>query len=127
MKTISNYGGLEYVFITLRRDSISIKDALKIDQNIAQAIIKHMPLRGKELLFLRKQLKLSCAKLSVELKGTFDASTLFKWEKKKDDRLSPSNEMFMRIFFAEQFNIEVKASTKALIPDSKDNKLEYAA
>lgn len=127
MKTISNYGGLEYVFVTLRRDSISIKDALDIDQKIAQAIIKHMPLRGKELLFLRKQLKLSCAKLSVELQGAFDASTLFKWEKKKDDRLSPSTEMFMRIFFAEQFNIEVKASSKELIPDSIENKLEYAA
>ncbi len=127
MKTINNYGGLEYVFVTLRRGSISIKDALKIDQKIAQAIIKHMPLRGKELLFLRKQLKLSCAKLSVELQGAFDASTLFKWEKKKNDRLSPSTEMFIRVFFAEKFNIEIRANSKELIPDSVESKLEYAA
>jgi len=127
MKTINNYAGLEYVFITLKKNSISVENALKIDHKIAKEILKHKPLRGKEVLFLRKQLKLSCAKLSVMLSGTFDASTIAKWEKKGGDRLSPSNEMYMRVFFAEQFQVKVNATNSELIPTENSGKIEYAA
>ncbi len=127
MKTINNYAGLEYVFVTLKKDSISVENALEIDKKIACEIVKYKPLRGKEMLFLRKQLKLSCAKLSLALKGAFDASTLSKWEKKNDERLSPSNEMYMRVFFAEQFEVKINATNSELIPENSNNKIEYAA
>ena len=127
MKTINSYAGLEYVFVTLKKGSISIEDALEIDYKIAKEIVKHKPLRGKEILFLRKQLKLSCAKLSVMLGGTFDASTISKWEKKGDDRLSPSNEMYMRVFFAEQLHVRINAKSNELIPENSGEKIEYAA
>jgi DNA-binding transcriptional regulator YiaG len=127
MKIIKNYAGLEYVFVTVEKNSIAIEAALEIDYKIAKEVVKHKPLRGKEILFLRKQLKLSCAKLSLLLNGAFDASTISKWEKKQDDRLSPSNEMYMRVFFSEQLKVKVKATNSDLIPTGDDSKLEYAA
>jgi DNA-binding transcriptional regulator YiaG len=127
MKTIKNYAGLEYVLVTIEKDSIAIDVALDIDYKIAREIVKHRPLRGREVLFLRKQLKLSCAKLSLALGGAFDASTISKWEKKQNDRLSPSNEMYMRVFFSEQFKVKVKATSSDLIPVNDNSTLEYAA
>ena len=127
MKTIKRYSGLEYVYVTLKKDSISIEDALRIDYKIAKEIVKHKPLRGKEILFLRKQLNLSCSKLSVSLNGAFDASTIAKWEKKEEDRLSPSNEMYMRVFFSEQLKVKLNAKNNELIPKNNEEKLEYAA
>ena len=127
MKVIKKYGGLEYVFVTLKKGKISIEAALEIDCKIAKEIVRHKPLRGKEILFLRKQLKLSCAKLSVKLNGTFDASTISKWERKQEDRLSPSNEMYMRVFFSEQFKVKVNAINNELVPENNEEKLEYAA
>ena len=100
---------------------------MEIDFKIAKEIVKFRPLRGKEVLFLRKQLKLSCAKLSLKLNGAFDASTISKWEKKKSDRLSPSNEMYMRVFFSEQFKLKINAISNELVPESNEEKLEYAA
>ena len=127
MKIIKNYAGLEYVFVTIEKNSMAIEAALEIDYKIAKEIVKYKPLRGKEVLFLRKQLKLSCAKLSLLLGGAFDASTISKWEKKQNDRLSPSNEMYMRVFFSEQLKVKVKATSSDLIPTADDSKLEYAA
>jgi DNA-binding transcriptional regulator YiaG len=127
MATIKNYAGLEYVYLKTNKSSISIKDALDIDLKIALEIVKARPLRGKEILFLRKQLKASCANISLMLNGTFDASTISKWEKKDITRLSPSNEMFMRVFFAEKFNINVKATSKDLVPEENKERLELAA
>ena len=127
MKIINNYAGLEYVSVKLKKDSIAIEDALKIDYKIAKEVIKHKPLRGKEILFLRKQLQLSCAKLSVMLKGAFDASTISKWEKRSEDRLSPSNEMYMRVFFAEKFQVSINAASNELVPNNNTQTIEYAA
>ncbi len=127
MKVIKNYAGLEYVFVTLEKGSMTIEVALEIDYKIAKEVVKYKPLRGKEILFLRKQLKLSCAKLSLMLVGAFDASTISKWEKKQDARLSPSNEMYMRVFFSEQLKVKIKATNRDLIPRDNDSKLEYAA
>ena len=127
MKTINGYAGFEYVDVVLENGKISIKDALEIDFKIACEIIKRMPLRGKEIHFLRKQLKLSCSKLSLKLNGAFDASTISKWENKENDRLSPSNEMFMRVFFSEQFKLKLNAIGKELVPSEVETKLEYAA
>tara|TARA_Y100000590_G_scaffold465025_1_gene636058 strand:+ start:3039 stop:3422 length:384 start_codon:yes stop_codon:yes gene_type:complete len=127
MKTINGYAGFEYVDVILESGKISIKDALEIDFKIACEIIKRMPLRGKEIHFLRKQLKLSCSKLSLKLNGAFDASTISKWENKENDRLSPSNEMFMRVFFSEQFKLKLNAIGKELVPSEVETKLEYAA
>jgi len=127
MKIIKNYAGLEYVFVTAEKDSITIEAALEIDYKIAKEIVKYKPLRGKEILFLRKQLKISCAKLSLMLNGAFDASTISKWEKKQNDRLSPSNETYMRVFFSERLKVKVEATSSDLIPTGNDSKLEYAA
>ncbi len=127
MKMIYEYAGLEYVSVRLEKGQMPIKDALEIDFKIAKEIVKHRPLRGKEILFLRKQLKLSCAKLSLKLNGAFDASTISKWEKKTSDRLSPSNEMYMRVFFSEQFKLKINAISNELVPESNEEKLEYAA
>jgi DNA-binding transcriptional regulator YiaG len=127
METIKNYAGFEYVLVTLKKGSISISDALDIDKKISIDIIKFMPLRGKEISFLRKQLSLSCAKLSLLLGGAFDASTISKWEKKKEQRLSPSNEMYLRIFFAEKYSIFLNAKSSELVPADTHNIIKYAA
>ena len=64
---------------------------------------------------------------SVILGGTFDASTISRWEAKPNERLSPSNEMYMRVMFSEQFNVKIKARSNELIPAKDKSKLEFAA
>lgn len=127
MKTIKNYAGLEYVIVTTTGKSIPVNLLLKIEQDIAKKIIQHRPLRGKEVSFLRRQLSLSCAKLSVKLNGNFDASTISRWEKDPEKRLSPQNEMYMRVFFAEQFKLSLKAKNDSLIPQETKEILKLSA
>lgn len=127
MNTIKNYAGLEYVTISTERKSIPFDVLVDIETDIAKRIIKQRPLRGKEILFLRKQLNLSCAKLSLALKGAFDASTISRWEKASEERLSPSNEMFMRVFFAENLGVDISATSKELLPERDDSIFELAA
>ena len=67
MKTIKGYAGLEYVELKIKNGRLSAKIAIDIELEIAKAILKHKPLRGKEILFIRKQLQLSCAKLSLKV------------------------------------------------------------
>jgi len=127
MKTIKNYAGLEYVTVMTKGKSIPVSALLKLEKEIAKKIIKYRPLRGKEILFLRKQLELSCSKLSLVLDGSFDASTISRWEKEPNKRLSPKNEMFLRVFFAEQFNVELKAKCKYLLPEETNTVLKLSA
>lgn len=127
MNEINNYAGLEYVTIRTSKNSIPAKAMLKVEKDIVRDIIKNRPIRGKELYFLRTQSQISCAKLSVEIKGALDASTISRLERKEDLRLSPTNEMFFRVFFSERFGIKVSASYDSLIPEENELKLEMPA
>jgi DNA-binding transcriptional regulator YiaG len=127
MKTIKGYAGLEYVEISLKGTKVAAEILEHVEMEVAKAIIKYKPLRGKEILFLRKQLQLSCAKLSLKLGGAFDASTISRWEAKPDERLSPANEMYMRVNLSELFKVVIKARNEELIPMQNSKKLEFAA
>ena len=127
MITIKNYAGLEYVSISTKKKSIPVDILIDIERDIAKHIVGSRPLRGKEILFLRKQLKLSCAKLSLALRGAFDASTISRWESSKEERLAPSNEMLLRVFFAQKFEVELRAEYDDLLPRDNNEEFNLAA
>lgn len=123
---IKKYAGLEYVTVNLKKSSLPIAEALEIDKKIAVEIIKHLPIRGREVLFLRKQMGMSLFKFANFFNSTFDPSTLGKWEKRPDERLSKPNEALVRIYFVSHFGVKLKADPKELLPTNHDYKIEYA-
>lgn len=127
MNEIKNYAGLEYVTLKTDKSAVPAKTLIEIERKIVEIILKERPIRGRELQFLRKQLMLSCAKLSVAINGALSTSTITLLEKKKDERLSPVNEVFFRTFFLEKFNIQVNIESKILIPDDIKGGIELAA
>jgi len=72
---------------------------------ITAVICAPIPLRGKEVKFLRTAAGLSMKKLG-EAFNLSDVAIL-KWEKEPNKRVSIPNEIALRIFFARHFNIEL--------------------
>ncbi len=92
-----------------------------IDKGIAFKIIEdRVPIRGAEVLFLRKALGLS-------LKGWADkfglsAAGVLKWERARDKRLAPVNEAAVRAFCAEHLGVELEGTWSELVADDKTPK-----
>ena len=127
MNIIEKYAGLEYITLTCKGDRVSFNTALEIEKKISEIIIRKMPIRGIELSYLRKQLNLSCAKLSLAINGALSSSAIAKLEKKGNIRLSPVNEVFFRTFFAKKLNIEMTLSSADLVPDNGPSLVEIPA
>lgn len=124
---IKNYSGLEYVRVKTSKKSIPIEDALRVEHEIAKEIIRIKPIRGKEILFLRKQVGFSLFKFANFFDNAFDPSTIGKWEKKPEERLSKVNEMLVRVYLARFFSVKIRLEPDALLPNENDFVIELSA
>ena len=137
-KTIQ-YGlcGLEYVFlvnapvVTIgkgnEKEEFVDLPPQEIDRMIAVEIIRQkVPLRGKEVLFLRKALKMNRNRWAEKLGVT--ASGIFRWEDASDKRMSRINEAAIRMLCAEELHIRLEPKWSKLTADGVlQGRLEVAA
>jgi len=94
---------------------------------IAVEIIRQkVPLRGKEVLFLRKALKMNRNRWAEKLGMT--ASGILRWEQGGEKRLSKINEAAIRMLCAEELQIPLEARWSELATDEESpDRLEVAA
>lgn len=136
--TIKAFCGFEYV--TLKNvPSIESKEyGIAYDANflrdnenlLAKEMIcnKEIPLRGKEVHFIRK-----IAGMSLKQLGDFlgvSAVAIKKWEDQKDKRVSVMAEIAIRVVFAEYFQLNLKGTKSELVGNNLHAKkilLEEAA
>ena len=77
-----------------------------IDKLAAKAVITNrIPIRGKEVQFLRKVAGLSLEKFANKLGLT--SGSVFHWEKSAEQRLTPVNEAAVRSLVAELLEINI--------------------
>ena len=125
--------GLEYVFLV---NVPVVKDGgeefidlppEEIDRMIAVQIIRQrVPLRGKEVLFLRKALKMNRNRWAEKLGVT--ASGIFRWEEAGEKRMSRINEAAIRMLCAEELGIRLEPRWSRLTADGAvPERLEVAA
>ena len=125
--------GLEYVYIV--NAPVGIDEGEEyidippeyIDRMIATAIVREgIPLRGREVLFLRKALKMNRNQWSDKLGVT--SSGILRWEQGSDKRLSRINEVAIRMLCAEELGIELVGKWSAVVTgDEFPERLEVAA
>lgn len=125
--------GLEYVYLI--NAPIGVDDGEEyidlppeqIDRMIATEIVRQgVPLRGREVLFLRKALKMNRNQWSKQLGVT--ASGILRWERSDDKRLSRINAAAIRMLCAEELGIELGGSWSQVIAgDEAPERLEVAA
>ncbi len=134
LKTIKySLCGLEYVYLV--NVPVGIEQGVeyvdiapdKIDRMIAAEIIRHgIPLRGKEVLFLRKALKMNRNQWASKLGVT--ASGILRWEQGGEKRLSLINEAAIRMLCAEELKITLSAKWSLIVAQQQSpERLEVAA
>jgi DNA-binding XRE family transcriptional regulator len=85
-----------------------------LEKLAAEAVIKErIPLRGKEVKFLRKTLSLSLEKFANKIGLTSGA--IFRWEQDRETQLIPVNEIAVRTFMAEALGIEIAGKFSELV------------
>jgi len=99
----------------------------KIDRMIAKEIIwQKVPLRGKEVLFLRKALKMNRNRWAEKLGVT--PSGILRWEQTGEKRMSKINEAAIRMLCAEELGIKLESKWSKLATDAElPERLEVAA
>lgn len=128
---LDGIGGLDYItFLNVPMRESEFGPVIdypmeKLEKMAAIAIISEgIPLRGKEVLFLRKVLGLSREKFAAKLDLTSGA--IVKWEQSKDERLHLVNEITVRIFIAEQLELNTPFKFSDFL-GLKPHKLELKA
>ena len=127
--------GLEYIYLTgvkIRKmggeDFVDLPPQ-DIFQAIVTAVIKNgIPLRGKEVQFLRKTLGLTKTDLANKLGIT--SAGISKWEGQPERRLSKINQAALRIVISEELGInhDIPVDWKFLAPEEDTpERLEVAA
>jgi len=115
--------GLDYIY--LRVPVAKTKDGEEyidlpmdtIDKTIAKHLIENkIPIRGAEVIFLRKSLGMSLNDWAK--KFGMSAAGVLKWEKSKDNRLSRVNEAAVRALCAELLKVNLKGTWSELVADS---------
>jgi DNA-binding transcriptional regulator YiaG len=97
-----------------------------LERLAARAVINsRVPIRGIEVKFLRKTLGLSLEKFANKIGLTSGA--VFKWEKDTNERLHPMNEIVVRVFFAEQFGIDIPGKYSELLGNERPQKMYLQA
>ncbi len=144
-KKLHGIGGLDYVEIRqvpMRTNADkSIGDVITADMGdlerlVASEIIRQrIPVRGKEVLFLRKALGMSMEKFAGHLGLT--AASILKWERASVKRLALVNEFAVRGFVAERLKMstpvkfsdlnEAAESPRKMIATWKSSEKEKAA
>lgn len=99
----------------------------QIDRMIAYEIIyQGVPIRGREVLFLRKTLKMNRNQWATKLGIT--ASGILRWEQFGDRRLSRINEAAIRMVCAEELEIELEGKWSSVVTQTEvPTKLEVTA
>lgn len=98
-------------------------DQHKLEKLIAKGILENrVPLRGKELKLLRSVVRLSLNRFAYRLGITYGA--VFAWEKAEKRRLTPINEIAVRLLCAEELNLEVPSRYSELIGDTRHEAVE---
>ncbi|MCK5073795.1 MAG: hypothetical protein KAQ98_10245 [Bacteriovoracaceae bacterium] len=115
-KLMNNYYGLGYidVEVPIRIEKVGEEDVEVIDMDIADVeklvaktiIEEKVPIRGREVKFLRKVLGLSMEKFARNF--DFSSAAILKWEKDDDKRLSLVNELAVRTFVNDMLNFEIE-------------------
>ena len=91
-------------------------DPALLERLAAVALIKEkIPLRGKEVFFLRKVIGLSMEKFAA--KFGLSSGTVFHWEKNELERLSTVNELAVRTFVAEELGVAISGKFSELLGD----------
>lgn len=113
---------LEYIhFINVPMKASKHGPIIDLEPNVletlaAKAVIKNrIPLRGKEVKFLRKAIGLSLEKFANRLGLT--SGSVFHWEKNEKTRLTPINEAAVRSFVAEELGLEISGKFSLLVGD----------
>jgi DNA-binding transcriptional regulator YiaG len=109
-KILHGIGGLDYIEIRQvpfrTSHDKSIGDVVAIDLGSLERLVaselirQRVPIRGKEVHFLRKALGMSMEKFAGSLGLT--AASILKWEKASTKRLALVNEFAVRGFVAER-------------------------
>jgi DNA-binding transcriptional regulator YiaG len=105
--------GLDYVYIEnvpvhrTRHGLVMDVDLARLERKIAHKIVRDgVPLRGAEVQFLRKVLGWSLENLGRRL--GLSAPAISKWERSREKRLRPANEVAVRALVAEQLGIPLE-------------------
>ena len=111
--------GLEYVFlegVPIRKTDhgdVIDEDPALIEREIASEIIRRrVPIRGAEVTFLRKTLNLSLERFGRML--GLSAPAILKWERAREKRLDPTNEVSVRALVAEAMDIPLEGKFTVL-------------
>ena len=112
--------GLSYVYIVVPTSKTKQGEEYidlpmgSIDRAIAVRIIEaRVPIRGAEVVFLRKALGMTLSSWAKEL--GLSAAGIMKWEKPPQKRLSRVNEAAVRAFCAEQLSIKLGGKWSELV------------
>lgn len=107
---LEKFQGLEYITVLdVPTKMIGTHEVLAIDHGdlekiVAKEILKlGVRFRGREVKFLRKALGLSLEKMAAKIHLTSGA--IQRWEKKETEAISPTNEIVLRAFFNDQFEV----------------------
>ena len=93
----------------------------QLERFVARAILSYRrPLRGVEVLFLRSVLGMSQKQLGSRL--SYSDVAILKWEKNKNKRLDPVNEVALRALMAGIFGVKLPGTFDALLGDDKSSK-----
>lgn len=131
-KVVKGYYGLEYVTVVLpirpsKHGDVIAVDVGEVEMKVARLLIeKRVPLRGKEIRFIRKVIGLSLEKLGAEL--GISAPAVLKWEREKEEqRLDPINEVAVRALLAEKLGVRMTGTFSALRGEEKAGKIMLKA
>jgi DNA-binding transcriptional regulator YiaG len=116
--------GLEYVYLEnapLRKTKYGLvldADIAIIEKSIAVEIIRQLiPIRGAEVQFLRKAIGASLEKFGLLL--GLSAPAILKWERAREKRLQPTNEVAVRALMAEQLHVALEGKFTVLKGNDK--------
>ena len=124
VKTIKGVGNLDYPEVhgvpmlidEEHGEGIHAKVLGEVEHQVAAEIIsRKLPIRGAEVLFLRKSLGLSRLEFAKGL-SLSDVAVL-KWERTASKRLVPINEVAVRAYFAQRLKIKLEGTFDALVGD----------
>jgi len=129
---LKNVLPLEYIVFknvpmkSSRHGALVDMDLSILEKMAAQRVIADLiPLRGREVRFLRKVLGLSLEKFAGEL--DLSAATILKWERAELQRLHLVNEIAVRSFVAEGLGIRLDFQFSELITQKFPNLIKLKA
>jgi DNA-binding transcriptional regulator YiaG len=108
---ITPYYGMDYITVEIpvkpsKHGDILALPAGEVEKLVARAILENrIPIRGIELKFLRKAIKLSQGGFAAEIGLT--GPCILKWERAEKVRLAPINEVAVRALVADKLGMPI--------------------